>query len=57
MSYYVRIVRQVELGGERLAVVSKPGMAPWGEVAAASELIARHARIDPGQRVVNIETG
>ena len=38
-------------------VASKPGMVSWEEVAAASELIARHARINPGRRVVVFECG
>ena len=57
MSYYARIVRQVELGGDALMVASKPGTVSWQEVAAASELIARHTRIDPGRRVVVFECG
>ena len=57
MNYYARIVRQVDLGGDLLMVASKPGLVSWQEVAAASELIARHAGIDPGQRVLVFECG
>ena len=57
MNYHAPIVRQVAVGGDVLTVSAKPGMVPWREVAAAAELIARHARVEAGWRILLFECG
>lgn len=43
---------QVELGGEAVQLASRPGYADWNRVSDAARLIARHAEIAPGERVL-----
>jgi 16S rRNA (guanine1207-N2)-methyltransferase len=56
-SYDQTLTQQIELAGEHVQRVSKPGLPAWDQVAAAHELIALNAVIREGMRVLVLESG
>ena len=44
--------QRVTLGEERLTLVTRPGFADWADVTPAMNLLAAHARINAGERVL-----
>ncbi len=57
MGYYDVIRQRVELGAERITLLSKAGMVPWEEVAEATALLAESAEVQPGMRALLLEGG
>jgi len=46
-----------ELGGLPLCLATRPGFPEWNQVSQAARLIAHHAQIEPGQRVLVFPCG
>lgn len=44
--------RVMQLGGQAVRVVTRPGFAAWEETAPAMQLMAAQARLDPGERIL-----
>ncbi|MBN1966041.1 MAG: class I SAM-dependent methyltransferase [Anaerolineae bacterium] len=57
MGYYDIMRRRVLLAGQRLTLITKPGVVPWDESEMAATLLAEDAEVNEGTRVLLLEGG